>query len=130
MNEFVPRPPLLPGGEPERTEHLDPNREVRESRYRWSLQSARWRARELAESIFDGNVAVRVQSGSVGAGASGAFPFRGLLHLDVPFRGLELHRVRERVFTACAAHDPVLSRVPFLFVFNPDPHRVGDGDRG
>lgn len=126
MNELVPRPPLLPGGDPERTEHLDPNREIRESRYRWTLQSARWRARELAETIFDGEVAVRLQSESLGAGAAGGFPFRGLLHLDVPFHDLELHRVRERIFTACAGDDPVLSRVPFLFVFNPDPDRVAD----
>lgn len=126
MNELVPRPPLLPGGDPERTEHLDPNREIRESRYRWSVESARWRARELAESIFDGEVAVRLQSESLGVGAQGAFPFRGLLHLDVPFRDLELHRLREAVFTACAHADPVLSRVPFLYVFNPDPERVGE----
>lgn len=124
MNDLFPRPPLLPGGDPEGTEHLDPTREIRESRYRWSLQSARWRARELAETIFGGEVTVRLQSESLGAG--GAFPVRGLLHLDVPFRDLELHRMRERIFTACAGADPVLSRVPFLYVFNPDPDRVAE----
>lgn len=123
MNEFVPRPPVFPGGEAEPTEQLDIDRDRLESRYRWSLRSAQWRARELAETIFEGEVAVRL--GSTTIGASGSFPFRGLLEMDVPFQDLELHRFRERIFAACAGSDPVLSRVPFLFVFNPDPSRVG-----
>jgi hypothetical protein len=42
----------------------------------------------------------------------------------VPFGTLEQHRVREVVFSACAALDPLLSRVPFVYVFDPDPDRV------
>jgi hypothetical protein len=44
-------------------------------------------------------------------------PFRGLLHLDVPFRGFAEHREREGRFLAAAGRDPLLTRIPFLFVF-------------
>jgi hypothetical protein len=44
-------------------------------------------------------------------------PFRGLLHLDVPFRDLAEHQARERCFLSAAAQDPVIARVPFVFVF-------------
>lgn len=125
MSELFPRRPTGPEGDPERTEHLDRSRELQEARARWTLGTARWRARELAETIFGGEVSVRLPAASADAGAGGSFPFRGLLHLDVPFRDLEAHRSRERVFLACAGADPVLSRVPFLYVFRPDPQREG-----
>lgn len=125
MSELFPRPPAGPGVDPEPTEHLDRSREVRESRYRWILGAARWRAHALAEIVFGGEVSVRLPAGSAEAAASGHYPFRGLLHMDVPFLDLEVHRSRERIFLACAGADPVLSRVPFLYVFRPDPAREG-----
>ena len=123
MSELFPRPLQGPEGGPEPTEHLDRSREVRESRVRWTLGAARWRARELAETVFGGEVSVQLPDASTAVGGGGRFPFRGLLHLEVPFEDLEAHRFREQVFLACAGADPVLSRVPFLYVFRPDPRR-------
>lgn len=122
MSELFPGPPVPPGGDPEGTEHVDHSVAEREARFRWTLQTARWRTRELAEAVFGEDVPVRVEQRVVGA--SGPHAFRALLRLTVPFRGLENHRSMERVFTACAAHDPVLSRVPLIYVFDPDPDRT------
>jgi hypothetical protein len=41
---------------------------------------------------------------------------RGLLCLDVPFDDLEAHRTRESAFLASAAADPLLSRIPLVYV--------------
>jgi hypothetical protein len=49
-----------------------------------------------------------------------AGPARGVLVLSVPFSDLERHRVREGRFMAAAAADPVLGRVPLLYVFGPE----------
>lgn len=48
--------------------------------------------------------------------------FRGLLHLEVPFDGggsidLERHRERESAFSHAAGLDPVLRRIPLVYVF-------------
>ena len=79
----------------------------------WSVRTAQWRARELAEAIFGDAVAAQL----MGASQRGAF--RGMLHLHVPFFDLDVHRARESRFAACAAADPVLSQVSFVFVFHP-----------
>lgn len=125
MSELFPHPPTPSWGDSERTEHVDLTRDVRESRYRWMLQSARWRARELAETIFGRAVPSRLE-GVRGSGAR-ALAFHGLLRLRVPFGGLEQHRRRERLFTASAAEDPVLSRVPLVYLFDPVPDGTEDG---
>jgi hypothetical protein len=121
MSELFPGPPVPPGGDPESTESIDHSVAEREVRSRWTLQTARWRARELAEAVFGEDVPVRVEQRVPGASGHA---FRALLRLSVPFRSLEQHRSMERVFTACAADDPVLSRVPLIYVFDPDPDRT------
>jgi hypothetical protein len=128
MNELFPKPAVSPGADPEDTEFLDPFLEVREERQRWTLQAVRWRSRELAEAIFGEDVPVSVEPGPVGSAVP--LVFRGLLRLSVPFEGLAHHRARERLFIACAADDPVLSTIPMLYVFDPDPLRVGSGVSG
>lgn len=127
MTDFVPQPPALPHGEPERIEHLDRERQIETARVGWTIRSAQWRARALAEEAFGGDVEVALQPGSPAAAAAGSAPFRGLLHLRVPFDDLERHRYREGLFDAWAARDPVLARVPFLYVFEPRPARSGGG---
>jgi hypothetical protein len=41
---------------------------------------------------------------------------RGLFVLDVPFQDLEAHRAREAKFLALTAGDPLLVRVPLVYV--------------
>ncbi|MGD2068768.1 MAG: hypothetical protein PVI57_08860 [Gemmatimonadota bacterium] len=116
MSQWFP----LAGGtswapDPEHTAFVDPTRDLEAVRRRWEVRSAQWRAAALAESIFGRPVRVRMRGGDpAGRGA-----FRGLLRLEVPFRDLELQRWRERTFQACAARDPVLTRVPLVYVFAP-----------
>jgi hypothetical protein len=95
------------------TVHVDPTLAIEEVRRRWEARSAQWRARELAERIFGGEVEARL----LGHGVRSSY--RGLLHLDVPFTDLDRHRSLEASFLAVAAQDPVLSRVPFVFVLGP-----------
>lgn len=92
---------------------VDPFLEREEARRRWPTRAAAWRAVELAEIVFGGEVRARL------GGASATGVFRGLLHLEVPFDGLEGHAERERVFVACAGRDEVLAAVPLVFVFAP-----------
>ena len=80
-------------------------------RNRWQAHAAQWRARALAEVVFEGDVDACL----AGQGVRG--PFRGLLHSDVPFRGFAEHREREGRFLAAAGRDLLLTRIPFLFVF-------------
>ncbi|MDH3271496.1 MAG: hypothetical protein OEN56_09205 [Gemmatimonadota bacterium] len=84
-----------------------------EQRARWEVRAAQWRARALAEAVF-GRV------GDMGlTGIRGKGPLRGLLRLDVPFEGLELHRARESRFLAAVESDPLLASVPLVYVFGP-----------
>lgn len=111
---FDPAGPHHPSGaDGDEQGFVDPSLEREEARRRWPVRAAAWRAAELAEAIFGGEVAARL-SGAAGTGA-----FRGLVHLEVPFEGLDDHVERERIFTACAARDEVLARVPLVFVFAP-----------
>jgi hypothetical protein len=114
--------PLFPTGsehlapEPERTTYVDPMLGEQSASWRWEARAAQWRARELAESVFGGEVTARL------TGRAGRQAFRGLLYLDVPFRDLATHRSLEAVFLSCAAKDPILARIPLVFVMGP---RVG-----
>ena len=105
-----PRGPAPVDDEPDQfTLLVDPTQV--EDRERWEARAAQWRARALAELVFGGEVAAAL----AGQGQRG--PFRGLLQLGVPFDDLVRHREREQIFLAAARRDPLLARVPFLFVF-------------
>jgi hypothetical protein len=103
--------PVAPA--PERTTYVDPTLEEQSAAWRWEARAAQWRARELAEIVFGGEVVARL------SGRAGRAPFRGLLHLDVPFRDLDTHRALEAVFLSSASRDPVLGRIPLVFVLGP-----------
>lgn len=111
---FPHRPAELPGG-PHPSGTTDPRLARENRRTRWELAAARWRAHELARLVFGAETCVRVGSTAATSG------FRGLLHLEVPFRDLEAHRARERLFVHHAGGDDLLRRVPFIFVFMPLP---------
>jgi len=113
VSEILPIRPAGPPQEQERTFYVDPTRGEVATRRAWEQRAAQWRARELAERVFGGEVTARL------TGRSGARPFRGLLHMEVPFADLESHRALETVFLASAARDPLLSEVPFVFVLAP-----------
>ncbi len=109
---FRPRPGSSPES-PEPTEHLDPLLDRRLDRHPWEVRSAQWRAWALAEEAFGNRVQVRL------TGRAGAMGFRGLLTLSVPFTGLGDHHRREALFLAWVGRDPVLTRIPLIFVFEP-----------
>jgi hypothetical protein len=111
LRPFAPDPP-----EPQRTAYVDPTLGEHEASWRWEARAAQWRARELAESVFGGEVRARL------TGRAGRQPFRGLLYLEVPFEDLATHRALEAVFLSCASEDAVLGKIPLVFVLGP---RVG-----
>jgi hypothetical protein len=80
-------------------------------RARWSAQAARWRALELVHVVFGPEARVRLE------GTPGRPGLQGLLHIEVPFAGLEDHREREAFFLSAAKVDELLQAVPLLFVF-------------
>jgi hypothetical protein len=112
--------PLLPirpePPEPQRSTYVDPTLGEQTASWRWEARAAQWRARELAESVFGGQVNARL------TGRAGRQPFRGMLYLEVPFHDLATHRALEAVFLACASGDAVLGQIPLVFVLGP---RVG-----
>lgn len=81
---------------------------------RWEVRAAEWRALELARSAFG----PEVRASLLGMRDRGAL--RGLLKLDVPFVDLELHREREAAFLGMVWADPLMARVPLVFVLGPD----------
>ena len=95
----------------------EPTREQR--LLRWGVQAARWRAVEIAESVFG----PRVRSRLAGLTPSGGF--RGLLHLEVEVRRTSLgeHRVREERFLASVEANALLAHHPFVFVFGARAER-------
>jgi hypothetical protein len=114
---FFPRPAHRPE-DPEGIVHIDPLLERRLERNPWEVRSAQWRAWALAEEAFGEGVRTYL------AGRGGYRPFQGLLTISVPFRTLQDHRHRESLFLAWASRDPVLTRVPFVFIFAPAPVEV------
>ncbi|TVP44956.1 MAG: hypothetical protein EA350_10520 [Gemmatimonadales bacterium] len=85
---------------------------------RWERRAGEWAALDLARHVFGADVEARL------AGWPARAPFRGLLALRVPFHSLADHRRREQVFLLLAGRDPVVSRIPFLYVFEPAPVRI------
>jgi hypothetical protein len=106
--------------EPEKRDIMGPGwEEHREARRRqqerWEVRAAEWKVLELARHVFGAGTGIRL-SRHPGRGA-----FRGLLHLEVPFRSLKDHRFREHRFLALAAREELLTRVPVVYVFDPVP---------
>jgi len=99
----------------------------------WRVRAAEYQARALAELVFGDDVPTHLTGGPAALvpGAEGdAGGFQGMVSLDVPFVDLDVHRHRERLFRAWAARDPLLSRLPLVFVFRPRPAAVGDRTGG
>jgi hypothetical protein len=115
MSGFLP---LTPEGGAERSDRPDPRLETRlteeERRSRWEVRAAQWRAIELARAAFGGEI-----RGAM-LGIRGTGPMRGLLHMSVPFGDLEGHRRREARFLSLVHADPLLSKVPLVYVVGPD----------
>lgn len=114
MSPFLPfRPADLPG-DPESTSIQDPRRETEQHRLRWEIRAAQWRALEIARSLWGEEVATSLS----GYPARGGF--HGLLELEVPHGGdfdLETHRELEARFIHIAGLDPLLARVPLVYIF-------------
>lgn len=102
-------------GEKEGMVHLDPLLSRRLETRPWEVWTAHWRAWDLAEMVFGEGVRAEL------TGHGGFHPFRGILSLTVPFKEMEDHRRRERIFLSWSMADPLLSRVPFVFIFQPEP---------
>ena len=109
--------PFRGGDLPEREaqEHIDPFLAQWVEKSPWELRAAQWKARALAEMAFGGEVGVSL------VGRPGYTTFRGILYLQVPFRDLDDHTSRQTHFLSWAGEDPVLSKVPLVFVFEPIP---------
>jgi hypothetical protein len=119
MDEFFN--PSNKGGlptEPEATEHLDPFLAERAETRPWEIRSAQYRAWSIAEMAFGPGVRSSL------VGRPGYPSFRGLLHLTVPFRDLDDHHARQSLFLAWVGNDPVLARVPLVYVFAPEPASI------
>ncbi len=114
MSGIVPRSAGGGGLEPEHPRLQQRPHSPAEQRARWEVRAAQWRARELAEAVF-GSVS---DSSLLGLRREGAL--RGLLHLQVPFLDLDVHRAREERFLAAARADPILARIPLVYVFAPE----------
>ena len=113
MDELLRGPaPHSPDG-PEPKPLLDPLLARQRETRPWQVRSAQWRAWELAEAAFGSGAQVRL------AGRAGAGGIRGLLTVSVPFSGFEDHRTRESLFLHWVWKDPILTRVPLVFVFEP-----------
>jgi hypothetical protein len=100
--------------EPDHPRLLQRPLSVAERRARWEVRAAQWRARELAEAVF-GDV---TESALMSLRPDG--PLRGLLRLAVPFADLGSFRDLEARFLAAVGTDPVLTRIPLVYVVAPD----------
>lgn len=114
MSGLVPSRPDPLGPDPAHPTLEERELDAEERRRLTEVRAASWRARELAEAVF-GKVC-----GSALRARSRPEPPRGLLRLDVPFDDLRRHRARERVFLAAVGADPLLSKVPLVYVVGPD----------
>lgn len=81
--------------------------------HHWEVAAARWRTHELASHIFGAQTRVHLGWTTPARG------FRALVHLEVPFRDLDLHRARERIFVQHASADELLRRVPLVYIVTP-----------
>lgn len=115
MTFFLPPSASGPGPEPDHPKLRQRPLSIEEHRSRWEVRAAQWRAHELAQAVFGRVGRSSVLGLRVGGGV------RGLLHLEVPFADLDEHREREAIFLASAAEDPILSRVPLIYVVGPEP---------
>ena len=110
--------PLRPDGRHDRADRPDTSllELITEERRvgRWEVRAAEWRALELARAAFGPDVRARL----LGMRHRGSL--RGLLKLDVPFTDLDRHREREAAFLGMVGADPVMTRVPLVFVVGPD----------
>jgi hypothetical protein len=118
MDEIFNPPDGGFGPGPQATEHVDPFLARRVEKHPWELRSAEYRALGLAQLAFGRDVRISL------AGRPGYPSFRGLLYLTVPFRDLSDHHARQSLFLSWAGADPVLGRVPLVFVFEPNPVSV------
>jgi len=109
--------PNRPGGGGDRSDRPEPHLQGPLTRAeqvgRWEVRAAQWRALELARQVFGSEV----RGSMIGVRPRG--PMRGLMRLDVPFDELVRHRAREVRFLAMAGVDPLLARVPLLYVMGP-----------
>lgn len=109
--------PIRPGGGGDRSDRPEPHLQgpltQAERIGRWEVRAAQWRAVELAREVFG----AEVRGSMIGVRSRG--PLRGLMRLDVPFDELVRHRVREARFMAMATVDPLLAKVPLLYVMGP-----------
>lgn len=111
MSPLLPERPRGPAAEPDHPRLQQRPLSPAERRARWEVRAAQWRAREIAEAVF-GRVAATTLLGLRPHGE-----LRGLLHLEVPLPDLDVHRARERVFLAAVRDDPLLARIPLVYVF-------------
>lgn len=79
------------------------------------IRAAQWRAMALAQAVFGAGASVELSGGAMEG------RFRALLHVEVPFEDLSLHVEREARFSAAAGLDPLLTQVPFIYVFSAAP---------
>ena len=103
--------------DPESLEWTEVREERISHRRRWSIRAAQWRTLELAREVFGEEAGVRLDGIPPRGG------FQGMVHVRVPFDDLDDHRARESRFTAMAGADELLTRVPMVFIFEPDPDR-------
>ena len=80
---------------------------------RWEVRAAQYRAHELAQATFGTPVRMHLMGLRTRGG------MRGLLEMGVPFSDLPEHRAREARFLAAVGEDPLLSRVPLVYVLGP-----------
>jgi len=111
MTPLFPRPIESPLGGSAPHGLVDPRLDRQGHRARWAAQAARWRATELALLFFGSEARVRME------GSPGRPGLQGILHLEVPFAGLDDHRTREAGFLSSVGVDELLRAVPLLFVF-------------
>ncbi len=115
MSAFLPVRVHGADAEPDHPRLLQRPFSPAEQRARWEVRAAQWRAQDIAESVFG-----RIESASL-LSLRAAGPLRGLLHFEVPFRDLDVHRDREQRFLAAVETDPILAQVRLVYVFVPRP---------
>ena len=114
MSAFLPSVGRGEGADPDHPRLQERPLTQAEQRARWEVRAAQWRARQIAELVF-GRV---TRSSLIGLRSEGTM--RGLLNLEVPFIDLSTHRASEQRFMAAVETDPILSRVPLVYVLGAE----------